>query len=679
MPIVISSAKDNPRETATAGRMTRRMVIGAVAIGVSLVAPVFGVVGAAPASAAVAAPTLTTSTTADLAADQPIKFTVQGVPAGTALLAVQCTPQALTQGEDACGNRRNVLVFADSSGVATGTFVPSPVIQTTLGTVDCTQASASCLFGVASIAGDGSDSVIGAELISFAPGVTGSSPSGRSTEPAAPSRVASSVPISGPVIVGGRPLTQSVVAGLAPRLASTGAITGPELPAPSRAAPRHPVAGQGIIEVTLEAPKTSWESATQRAVVVDVSVDGGPSQQIVCFAGASPFTYAGFTGTLSTGSHMVTVAVDTELSNTGTLAPTVRLAHLQLEVVAPSNPWYDRIAFAPVVYGRADTAQEDTPLLTYADQSAGRGGVRTLSYTTIWSKEEAGTSFVPFLEWGEWGRMTDITQTVALDVGSGGAISNETYDTCGCVGTPATENEVSVLEEEVPFSGSYFEQTHAIVRNASGNDYQSESGTTAFRIQQVPVAGPAPDADRDAVMDANPWTYLISAQETTNWYTNGTADPASPEIGDSRQYAIVDLRTKVNDVSATAVGIQLSGSSQWYSSDYGSGFPLQDGGHGRTAVKLPLDWEDRTITGLKVLYYPSGPEPSVRDVAVRVLGLTRSYAVEYPAFPRVQIEAAAVPSVDVKGSNLGRRPPSNGSPDHHDHSTSLVGVDGGLT
>ena len=141
-------------------------------------------------------------------------------------------------------------------------------------------------------------------------------------------------------------------------------------------------------------------------------------------------------------------------------------------------------------------------------------------------------------------------------------------------------------------------------------------------------------------MDANPWTYLISAQETTRWYTNGTADPASAEIGDSRQYAIVDLRSKVRDVSATAVAIQLSGSTKWYSNDYGSGFPLQDGGHGRTAVKLPLNWQKRTITGLKVLYHTSGPQPSVRDVVVTILGLTQAYTPEYPMLPPVQIEAA---------------------------------------
>ena len=51
-------------------------------------------------------PVLTTSTTTDLAPGQHVRFTVQGVPAGTALLAVQCMPQALTVGEDA-GDRRN--------------------------------------------------------------------------------------------------------------------------------------------------------------------------------------------------------------------------------------------------------------------------------------------------------------------------------------------------------------------------------------------------------------------------------------------------------------------------------------------------------------------------------------------------------------------------------------------
>src|ERR1700722_20097452 len=116
-----------------AGRRGRQVSVGAVATVLMVLVPVVGLSGTISAAGATTKPTLTTSTTTDLAADKPITFTVRGEPAGTALLAVQCTTQALSDGEDACGSQRNTLVFADSSGVGTGTFVPSPVIQTTLG------------------------------------------------------------------------------------------------------------------------------------------------------------------------------------------------------------------------------------------------------------------------------------------------------------------------------------------------------------------------------------------------------------------------------------------------------------------------------------------------------------------------------------------------------------------
>jgi hypothetical protein len=72
-----------------------------------------------------------------------------------------------------------------------------------------------------------------------------------------------------------------------------------------------------------------------------------------------------------------------------------------------------------------------------------------------------------------------------------------------------------------------------------------------------------------------------------------------------------------------------------------TGFPLQGDGHGRTAVKLRLNWQKRTITGLRVLYDLSGTKPSVGNVAITVLGITRAYTMNYPVLPRVQIEAAA--------------------------------------
>jgi hypothetical protein len=612
-----------------------------VAVVLSTVVP--AVAGSVPAGAVTAGPSMTTTPTSGLEAGQPVGFTVRNEPPGTALVAVECTPQALSVGENACDNRRNALVFADSSGTAEGTLVPSPEIRTALGTTDCTGPHGGCLFAVASVAGDGSASVVGVQGLGFAPGVTATSRAGRSTGPPAPFHMHSRVRLGGPTITAGHPLTVRVRAGTAPRLTAADAVTGPALPAPATPAPARSVRGQGVIEVTLAAPGTSWGYAGHRAVVVDVSVDGGPSQNIVCFAGSSPFTYAGFTGTLGTGDHSVTVAVDPTLSQTGSLRPTVRLVHLQLMVVTPSNPRYAEVADAPVVYGRADTARDDTPLLTYADSQPGHGGVRSIAYTTIWSKEAAGTSFIPFLEWGEWGRMTDITGTVVAQVDAAGTISSETYDSCGCKGTAATENAVSLIEKEVPFSGAYFQGTHAVVRNASGNDYQAPTGTTPFRIQQVPVPGPAPGASRASVMDAHPWTYLVSAQECSRWYTDFAASPSSPQIGDARQYAIVDLGAQVHDVRATAVAIRLQGASRWYLSDLGSGYPLHDGGHGRTAVKLPMGWQDRRITGIRLLAYPAGPEPSVRHVSVGVLGLTPSFTIERARLPAVHVVQVQVP------------------------------------
>src|SRR6202044_3769185 len=153
--------------------------------------------------------------------------------------------------------------------------------------------------------------------------------------------------------------------------------------------------------------------------------------------------------------------------------PAVALYSIRLLVVAPHNPVYLLEKYAPVVYGRANSAASDTQLLTYGTSTSLGGGSTALSYETVWTHEDAGTSFVPFLEWGEWGRMTDITGTVSLDVSATGAISHATYNWCGCEpGFPSGRD--SLQEVSAPFHGRYFDGTHMIVRNASGNDYQSD-------------------------------------------------------------------------------------------------------------------------------------------------------------------------------------------------------------
>jgi hypothetical protein len=595
------------------------------------------VLGVSPAGAAtkigasaagpehLSSPTVSVSPSSGIHSGAEVTVTVTGEPHGTTLLAIECySSLALQDDEDACDNSSNAVFWAPTTGGATAHLRVFSTIPTALGRLRC-----GCLVGVVTLSDGNNVGIVGIVPVSFS-----SPPAGAGHGPPAPPAwtTPSGVP-TGTVITSAHPLASVLTAGSAKFLGNPGAVTGPGVTLAPDTEPAEPTTGVALLQLVLAAPGTSWASQADIAAVIDVKVSTGPTQQIVLFAGARPFTYAAEFGDLPTGHHEVTISVSKSLSTTGRAAPTVRVIAERLSIVAPSNPAYLEMQYAPVVYGRPDTAMSDTPLLSYFVETSEGSGARLLQYTTIWSKEDAGTSFVPWLEWGEWGRMTDITQTTQLVVSATGKISDPMFNSCGC-SADYPVNRTSPEEEEVAFHGSYY-GTHMIVRNASGNDYQDDTATSAFRIEQPPIAGPAPGAVRESVMDANPWAYRISAMELSRWYTDGSIKADSPEIGDSRQYAILDINCTAAATSAVGVEIQLKGSSTWYSSEFGGDFALYNGGHGRTVVKLPLGWESSGISGLRVLGFAasSSTRPTIRDIAITVIGLTDNFAIVHEAHP----------------------------------------------
>ncbi len=72
-------------------------------------------------------------------------------------------------------------------------------------------------------------------------------------------------------------------------------------------------------------------------------------------------------------------------------------------------------------------------------------------------------------------------------------------------------------------------------------------------------------------MDANPFTYQISGEEVDRWYGDFSTNPQSPEYGDERQYASIDINASGSGVSSLAVDLQLSGGPTWYASDFFTG------------------------------------------------------------------------------------------------------------
>ncbi|HTT91428.1 MAG TPA: hypothetical protein VMF65_17865 [Acidimicrobiales bacterium] len=427
--------------------------------------------------------------------------------------------------------------------------------------------------------------------------------------------------------------------------ATTSPVTVTSTPAPS-------ASGEGLLRLALEAPGTSWGPGPPSSTVVDVALtdltthQAGPKQQLVLFWGAAPFVYAAFAGpVVLSHSYSLTLSVEPPAARGGLsrpgpgLTPQVVLLGGQLEVVSPGNSQYLAYAYAPVMYGRSTSALHDVPLLAYADVSPAAGGASVLTYVIVWSHEDAGTGFLPFLEWGTWGRMTDIENAISFTVRANGTVTAARYLWGGEPSTRFPDSQTALQEVDKPFAGKWWGH-HPVLRDATGNNDFSDQGTTSFRFQLAPVAAPSAGQARDAVMDANPFTYEVMANELARWYADISTDPASPEPGQAQQYAIVDLTTAGKGVSSVAVNLQLSGYPGWFRSDLGWGYPLVSTGHVRTVVKLPLGWATSRVTGLQVAVEPPSAAAGVKVRSLRIERFTGSVVQPVPVPAAVVVPEA---------------------------------------
>lgn len=414
-----------------------------------------------------------------------------------------------------------------------------------------------------------------------------------------------------------------------------------------QAADRPVPSGEGLIALTMSAPGTSWASSSNPAAVAEVSVDGRPLQSIVLFYGSRRFTYEGFLGPLRAGPHRVTVRSSRSLSAAHD-APAIRITSAQLGIVSPGDPSYLEEAYAPFLYGRSTSAESYVPLLTYVDQSRSSDGSHVLSYTYVISAHDQGDSLVPAYQWATWGRMTDVVSMITETISSTGAVSSATYSSCACEGLPYPDSVQSPSDSTTKaFHGTWLGH-HPMLRDASATNYLSDQGTTGYRFQLSPVAGPPADDVREAVMDAHPWTYEVSNQELPREHVI-SASPEDILVGDYRQYAIVDSNISTSGSDSVQFELRLAGSPTWYSTDYRqmtgqvpSTFAFHDGGHNRTVVKLPLDWSRRAIDGVRVrlTVTPGSPPASAVIHSLRVLEVSPRWTIVPRALPSVTVYQA---------------------------------------
>jgi hypothetical protein len=535
-----------------------------------------------------------------------------------AVVVAQCSPNALkaalkavSMALDDCDEHFVGVTSTRADGSFTVRARAEPTIQTASGEVDCRKVS--CLLGAVNLSSlQGAPLQVAISPLSFSKSAS-SAPAPR------PAKQLLSETYGSPPLTPGRPARTEVIAYPAGSL-GPGRI-GQVTSVPARPLPRRPLRGEGLLSLTMSAPQTSWSSPVDTSVVVQARVDHGSWQQIVLFAGAKPFTYEGFTGPLRSGRHVVEVRIRRDLSHVGDHSPLAVIVNQSLRVVTARSTSGLELAHAPVLYDRRVSTTQDTPLITYGTNVPEPAGARRLTYVVTWSHEDAGTGFVPWLEWGTWGRMTDIETAITFTVDRRGRPGQATYLTCVTCGRHFPENRTALDETEAPFRGSWF-HGHPVLRVATGNNDFSDVGTTAMRFQQALAAPPLPGDTREGAMDRNPWTYSVMGSELVRNRADYSTSAGSAGPGDPRQYLIVQLDATARQAAAVGVDIRFAGSAQVYSNDLGTTYPLYDGGQGRTVVKVPMAVVSHPITMLRLRLLGrtgSASAPSVVVHRLRVL------------------------------------------------------------
>ena len=281
------------------------------------------------------------------------------------------------------------------------------------------------------------------------------------------------------------------------------------------------------------------------------------------FAGAEPFTYEVALGRVARGRHRVEVVFDPAKSPPG--ARRVRVRRLAPSLV----PATDLVArHAPILYGRDlpeipgryENAVTDVPLLAYHTRARDADGTTTIEYTTIWSNEDGGTNTPALM--ARWGRTTDIEWIYRVVLDARGRIVREEYQ--------------APNHETKPFTGAK-EGRHPLLVNVTANNNLEQvtdpGATTGYRFFADTARTLPAGRAREAVMDAEPWTYRISAEELAReGELEPVPDPDTPLVSDQRNYlfAEVDKDTSYPAPPAagtwvgTALEVQLRGGDRWY-------------------------------------------------------------------------------------------------------------------
>jgi hypothetical protein len=346
--------------------------------------------------------------------------------------------------------------------------------------------------------------------------------------------------------------------------------------------------GEAVLDLTVAAPGTDWAVAGAESAVVSISVDGRYATDLVV-SGAAPLSRQIALGGLSSGVHQLRLHFAAERSSAA--ASAVELTAPRLSVYAATDPQYQVLRYAPIVYGRTlaalgspyQNAITDTPLLAWHESApAATPGHTILTYSVIWSNEDGGTNTPALM--ARWGRTTDIEWIYAVELDEHGerVAGSDTYQ--------------APNHQTLHFTGVY-EGDHAQLETCTSNNNMCDvtDGSMRFFLSTLQTL-PAGQA-REYIMDTNPWAYEIMAKEMLREGKIEAASPttpSTPEVSDQRNYlyAVVKKTTVPANSGSNWVGVALgvrlaSGDTVYVSNHVDPTWSIQRDLPAATTVELP--------------------------------------------------------------------------------------------
>ena len=137
----------------------------------------------------------------------------------------------------------------------------------------------------------------------------------------------------------------------------------------------------------------------------------------------------------------------------------------------------------------------------------------------------------------------------------------------------------------MPFAGAH-EAAHPVMYVVTDNNMVSDHGEATLRFTLAPFAFDLSGTSREAVMDANPWTYTVSVREARReGRIEETAVPGSKKLPDPRRFATLEACAATADTTiAFSIGVRAKdGATNWFDSAGGlPGFRI-----GRQATEFP--------------------------------------------------------------------------------------------